>query len=107
MVASLVRHQVIAGEQRILDEFVLEVIGLARPARGTTGPGSSAGLAGQRVAEQLLILAPPVLAEQRLTVWLGPAPAGHHGPARAGMVPGAPTIMLRHLSNARSLIRLI
>jgi hypothetical protein len=39
MVAPLVRHQVSAGEQRILHEFVLEVTGLARPARGTTGPG--------------------------------------------------------------------
>jgi hypothetical protein len=107
MVASLVRQQVLAGEQRILHKVVLDVTGLARPARGTTGPGNSAGLAGQHVAEQLLVLAPPVLAEQRLTDWLGPAPTGHHGPARAGMVPGAPTVMPRHLPSASSLIHLI
>jgi hypothetical protein len=104
MVASLVRQQVIAGEQRILHEFALEGIGLARLARGTPGPGSSAGL---RVAEQLLVLAPPVLAEQRLTIWQRPAQTGHHGPARAGMGPGALTVPPRHLSSASSFIHLI
>jgi hypothetical protein len=108
MVASLVRQQVVVGEQRILHEFVLEVIGLARPARGTTGPGSSAGLAGQRVAEQLLVLAPPVLTEQWLTHGLAPAAPGHHGPARAGRAPDTRAVLPPcHASSASSLIHLI
>jgi len=76
MLGSLNGWQVIAREQRVLHELALYAIGPDRPARATASPGIGAGLTSHRIREQLLILAPPVRAEQRLAhVLPGSAPA--------------------------------
>src|SRR5579863_5505481 len=66
MLGSLLGQQVVAGEQRVLHELVLQGTGLALSAESTPGPGLGSGLTSQAVLEELLILAPPVLIEERL-----------------------------------------
>jgi hypothetical protein len=89
MLGSLHGRQVIVGEQRVLHKLVLQIIGLSGSARSTPDSGDSPGSTSQRVVEQLLFLAAPVLTEQWLTRPLRVNGPGHYGSPRTARMPNA------------------
>src|SRR6266700_4568078 len=90
MLGSSRGQQVITGEQRVLGVLALQGSGRARTAGRTPGAGSAGGLPGLAVFEQLLVLAPPVLAEKGLARIL-PSPSAHGRPLQAGGKPEFPS----------------
>ncbi len=57
---------------------------LGWPAGGAAGPGPGSGPASQAVLEELLVLVPPLLPEQRVAHLLPRAPPGHSRALRSG-----------------------